>query len=214
MRKLQVALDFIDLEKAVEIALEVSDVVDYIEAGTPLIKSNGIKCVERLSDETGKPIIADMKIMDTGALEAEIAFNSGAYGVTVLAAAHPKTIRDVVETASKYNGVSYVDTIGLTNPSEILKKLDAASVQPTYILIHSGIDMQETGITPHNILSKRNGEIARYGKLAVAGGINSENIWTLLPFKEIEVFIVGGGITRSKHPLKEAKLLKTILDQT
>ncbi len=212
MRKLQVALDLLDIEKALEIALDVADYVDYVEAGTPLIKMHGMKAVEKLSDEVDKPVIADLKTMDTGKLEAEMAFSHGAYGVTVLAAAYPKTIKDVIETASKYGGISLVDTIGLPHLEDVLSKIEAAGAAPTYLLIHSGIDMQEEGITPDSILS-RGGDITRYGKLAVAGGITVHNIDKLLHVKEIELFIVGGGITKAENPREAAMMLRERLNQ-
>ena len=207
MRKLQVALDLLDLDKALEIALEVADYVDHIEAGTPLIKKFGMKAVETLKDNTGKPVVADMKIMDTGALEAELAFQHGADYVTVLAAAHQKTIEDVVETAYKYSKGSMVDTIAVEEPEKVFVKLDRLDRKPDYLLIHSGIDMQLSGITP-DMLIKTAGDKIREYKLGVAGGIKLENIDSILSLKEIELIIVGGGLTKVDNPREVAKKLK------
>jgi len=77
---LQVALDLLDLSRALPIAREAVDGgADWIEAGTPLIKSEGMESVRRLRSEfPGRDIVADMKVADTGALEVEMAAKAGA----------------------------------------------------------------------------------------------------------------------------------------
>ncbi|HPP12329.1 MAG TPA: orotidine 5'-phosphate decarboxylase, partial [bacterium] len=77
---LQVALDFVDLPRALKVAGEaVAAGVDLLEAGTPLIKACGLEAVRVLRREfPGTKIVADMKVMDTGRLEADIAFKAGA----------------------------------------------------------------------------------------------------------------------------------------
>ena len=184
MRKLQIAIDLLDLEKAVEIALEVADYIDHVEAGTPLIKKFGVKALEALKDNVDKPLVADMKIMDTGALEAELAFQHGADYVTVLAAAHIKTIEDVIRTAEKYSKGSMVDTIAVEDTKKLFEKLEKLPKTPDYLLIHSGIDMQISGITPEKLIGEA-GELIKKYRVGVAGGINVDNIGKILRFKEI-----------------------------
>ncbi|MHC4453378.1 MAG: orotidine 5'-phosphate decarboxylase / HUMPS family protein, partial [Planctomycetota bacterium] len=77
---LQVALDFINLKRAVNIAKEAVEAgVDWIEAGTPLIKSEGLDSVRVLRKEFPTiTIVADMKTMDAGRLEMETAAKAGA----------------------------------------------------------------------------------------------------------------------------------------
>ncbi len=66
---LQVALDLLNAERAIEIAKDaVNGGADWLEAGTPLIKSEGMNIIRQLRDQfPGKTIVADMKTMDTGA---------------------------------------------------------------------------------------------------------------------------------------------------
>lgn len=207
MRKLQIALDLLDLDKAIEIALEVADYIDYVEAGTPLIKKYGMKAVEALKDNIGKTVVADMKIMDTGGLEAELAFQYGADYVTVLAASHLKTIEDVIDTAYKYSKGSMVDTIAVEEPTHILRKLEKLDKKPDYLIIHSGIDMQITGITPEILIREVGSDIKEY-RIGVAGGIKLENIDSILIMKNIELIIVGGGLTKTENPRETAKKLR------
>ena len=84
---LQVALDLLELDRAIQIALEAADGgADWIEAGTPLIKSEGMDAVRELKKALpAKKIVADMKTVDTGAMEVEMAAKAGANVVAILA---------------------------------------------------------------------------------------------------------------------------------
>src|SRR5438876_649236 len=83
---LQVALDHMHLKRALLAAKEaVEGGADWLEAGTPLVKSEGIEVVRQLKKSfPGKTIVADLKTMDTGAFEAEIAAKPGADVITVV----------------------------------------------------------------------------------------------------------------------------------
>ena len=61
--KLQVALDLLELDRAVQIAKEsVEGGADWLEAGTPLIKSEGMDVVRLLREKfPEQTILADMK---------------------------------------------------------------------------------------------------------------------------------------------------------
>ena len=102
MAKIQLALDFTDLRKALKVARKVSDYVDWIEAGTPLIKSEGLKAVKVLKKAFPKKVIvADLKTMDVGALEFGMAAGSGADVATVLGAADDETIKGAIRESKK-----------------------------------------------------------------------------------------------------------------
>jgi 3-hexulose-6-phosphate synthase len=210
MPLLQVALDLIDLEKAITIALDVADYVDYIEVGTPLIKKCGLKAVERLSKEVEKPIVADMKTMDTGYLEASIAYEAGAYFTTVLGVSGKYTIKEALRAREDYDKGLMIDTIGISDIRRFLESILTEKLIPDYILLHSGIDMQHMGIMPFQWLK----EVKEYeDKLSfgVAGGINFDNVHMLKGFKFIKLVIVGGGITNKDDPRRAAKELKNVL---
>ncbi|MGP8110402.1 MAG: orotidine 5'-phosphate decarboxylase / HUMPS family protein, partial [Thermoplasmata archaeon] len=112
---LQVALDFENLSRALVAAREaVEGGADWVEAGTPLIKSEGLDAVRQLKKAVpGHRIVADMKIMDTGAFEVEIAAKAGADLVTVLGAADDDTIADAVRGGRLYGAEVVVDLIGV-----------------------------------------------------------------------------------------------------
>jgi 3-hexulose-6-phosphate synthase/6-phospho-3-hexuloisomerase len=96
---LQVALDFIDLPRALKLAGEAVDGgADWIEAGTPLIKSSGLDAVRELKKKFPRTtLVADMKIMDVGRIEVESAAKAGADVVVVLGLASDSTVRECIE---------------------------------------------------------------------------------------------------------------------
>ena len=96
---LQVALDMINGHRALTMAQEcVRGGTDWLEAGTPLIKAEGMSIITSLKKTFGKPVVADMKIMDTGKMETEIASKSGA------------DIISVMGKGNKHRAVPYGDT--------------------------------------------------------------------------------------------------------
>ena len=112
---LQVALDLLNADRALAIAHDaVKGGADWLEAGTPLIKSEGMDIVRQLREQfPGKTIVADMKTMDTGALETEMAAKAGADVICLLAASDDSTILDAVKSARKYGAKLMVDLIGV-----------------------------------------------------------------------------------------------------
>src|SRR5512145_1808827 len=100
---LQVALDVLELKRALQIAREaVQGGADWIEAGTPLIKSEGVRAIRSLHEEfPDSLIVADMKVADTGALEVEMAAKAGAGIVCILADADDSVVAEAVRSARK-----------------------------------------------------------------------------------------------------------------
>lgn len=170
--KLQVALDFVDLSRAVAVAeAAVAGGADYVEAGTPLIKSEGLDAVRKLREKfPDRTIIADMKTMDAGRIEAEAAAKAGANVMTVCAAAGASTIRECVEAGRHYGIDVAVDLMGVTDAVEFAKRAEELGV--AWLGVHCAIDAQMHGADP--LAQLRQLRQATALTLAVAGGINSE----------------------------------------
>ena len=199
--KIQVALDLLRIQDALNIASKAAEYVDYLEAGTPLIKAEGLRAVTLLKKEFGdKVVVADMKTMDTGFLEASIAYEAGADYATVMAAADIGTVSGAVEARDKYGRGIMVDLLGVKD-LEIARELDR--LKPDYLLIHSGIDMQHRGIMPFEPVKKLS-NMGLSAKIGVAGGLNKENIRGLKGLK-VDLIIVGGYITKADDPGRAAK---------
>ena len=100
----QLSLDLTSLDEAIETAqVAVEAGVDWLEAGTPLLLAEGLHAVEGLRARfPDHPIVADLKTMDGGYLEAEMMAKAGADLVVVMGRAHEATIRRVVDAGRKY----------------------------------------------------------------------------------------------------------------
>src|SRR5262245_7391541 len=100
----QLSLDLIDINEAIETAaVGVAAGVDWLEAGTPLLLAEGLHAVEALRARFPKhPIVADLKTMDGGYLEAEMMAKAGANLVVVMGRAHEATIRRVVDAGRDF----------------------------------------------------------------------------------------------------------------
>lgn len=102
----QISLDLTNIEEALETAaMAMRAGVDWLEAGTPLILAEGLNCVRELRRNFPEtPIVADLKTMDGGYLEAEMMAQAGATHVVVMSRAHEETIHCVVQ-AGKDHGI-------------------------------------------------------------------------------------------------------------
>ncbi|HIH29523.1 MAG TPA: bifunctional hexulose-6-phosphate synthase/ribonuclease regulator, partial [Thermoplasmata archaeon] len=171
---LQVALDLLNADRALTIAKDaVRGGADWLEAGTPLIKSEGMDIIRQLREQfPNTTIVADMKTMDTGALETEMAAKAGADIISILAAADDATIKDASASARKYGAKLMIDLIG--NPAMIERAIQAEKLGATYLCIHIGIDEQMQGKKPLSLLK----DLVRNTSLpvGVAGGLNSETV--------------------------------------
>jgi 3-hexulose-6-phosphate synthase len=146
----QISLDLTDLKEAIETAhIAVEAGVDWLEAGTPLILAEGLNCVRALRAEFPRhPIVADLKTMDGGYLEAEMMANAGATHVVVMARAHEETIKAVVK-AGRDSGIKVMgDNMACDDKAEASKWMEGLGVD--YIVHHTGFD-------------ERNGIMARTG---------------------------------------------------
>ena len=194
---LQLALDFVNLEQALRAAREaVRGGVDWIEAGTPLIKSEGLNAVRVLRREfPSTTIAADMKIIDAGRLETECAAKAGANIIHVLGMASDATIIECVEAARRYDARICIDLVGMGNAERMIERTrDVEKLGAAFVCIHTPIDMQMRGEVPFKDLKAL---AARAGiPVAVAGGINSETAADAVE-AGASIIIVGGAITKS-----------------
>ncbi len=207
---LQLALDVINEKRALQIAQEsVQGGADWIEIGTPLIKSEGLQIIRTMKKaHPKKTIVADMKTMDTGSLEVEIAAKSGADVVCILAAADDATITDAVKAKEKYNVRILADLIGIKDIVSRAKRMQDLGVD--IICIHIGIDEQMKAKNPLEFVKKLCKSVNV--PVAVAGGINSETAGPIIK-AGASIVIVGGAITKAKDVKKATKTLKEAMEK-
>ena len=201
---LQIALDVPDIEKAKDILrqLPASDRI-IIEAGTPLVKKYGTGVLHELrAFAKDSFIIADMKTLDVGQVEVDVAFEETADAAVASGLASKETVDKFIYEARRLGVYSIVDMMDVPNPLPILQSYREA---PDVVIIHRGID-QEKGTGPRWHLV---GEIKRAFKerkilVAVAGGIDPSNLKSALE-AQADIIVVGRYITQSRDANRAAR---------
>ncbi|HZF38847.1 MAG TPA: orotidine 5'-phosphate decarboxylase / HUMPS family protein [Blastocatellia bacterium] len=208
--KLQLALDTPDLTHELELAGRVAAYVDLIEAGTPLLIREGIRAVRELRRRhRGRPIVADIKVIDAGEPIAELAFAAGATVVTVLGNASDELIERVVRSAHRYDGQVMADSLTVSDIAARARRL------------------RELGVTSLCVNRRgfkwaRGGREERIDQIAelidevelpvyLAGGIDVAEL-TLLRELPLAGVIVGAAIANAPSPIEAAKKMRAILD--
>lgn len=137
---IQISLDLTNIEEALETAaMAMRAGVDWLEAGTPLILAEGLHGVRKLREAfPGVPIVADLKTMDGGYLEAEMMANAGATHVVVMARAHEETIKCVVNAGRDFGVKIMGDNLGCEDMVAAAKLLEDLGCD--FVIHHIGYD--------------------------------------------------------------------------
>jgi 3-hexulose-6-phosphate synthase len=152
----QISLDLTNLAEALDMAeIAVSAGVDWLEAGTPLLLAEGLRAVETLHTRfPAHPIVADLKTMDGGYLEAEMMAKAGASFVVVMGRAHEATVRRVVDAARDFGIKVMGDNLAAEDRVANARWLETLGVD--YIIHHIGYDERRliTGLSPMDELDE------------------------------------------------------------
>ena len=209
--KLQAALDFFNLEEALNLMKIIHPYVDIAEIGTPLMLSEGFRAVSEMKRlYPNIDVLADIKLMDGGRPIAGAAFDAGADIVTVLGVTNNFTISGAVSAAQERSCKSVcVDTIGVVDLAKRTKELE--SLGADFIAVHTAHDLLGCVSTPIEALKVIKENLSTQNcKSVISGGITPEampEIVTVSP----DVVIVGSGLTKAKDPLKVALTLKSFM---
>lgn len=206
---LQVALDLLELERALQIATEsLAGGADWIEVGTPLIKSEGMQAVRAFRDHfPSAVIVADMKVADTGTLEVEMAAKAGANIVCILADADDSVIGEAVRAARLYGVRLMADLINVPDPLKRARELEGMGID--IVCAHAGIDQQMAGRSSLELLTTLSGQLTI--PLAAAGGIDAMGAAEAAG-NGAEIVIVGGSIIRSGDVTGSTKKIRASVD--
>jgi bifunctional enzyme Fae/Hps len=194
---LQIALDAPSLEGAKKVLEQLpgSDRI-IIEAGTPLIKRYGTRVIGDLRQVArDKFIIADLKTLDVGKVEVDIAYEDTADAVVAAGLGPAETLDATVSEARRMGIYSVIDML---NVEDVLAKLKSIKDLPDIVILHRGID-QESGRTCglERIKIIRQAFPNKKLLIAVAGGIVPETAKEALE-QGADILIVGRYVTQSK----------------
>jgi bifunctional enzyme Fae/Hps len=196
---LQVAMDLVDM-KSVERVLTSVPKNDHvlIEAGTPLIKQFGLSVISEIRKiRPDAFIIADLKTLDTGNLEARMAANASADAVVVSGLAPVPTIVKFIQEAKKTGIYSVIDMLNVDKPAALIEKLAKEGAVPSIVEMHRAIDAEGDEYNWGDIPAIKE---AAGGKLlvATAGGVRQHVVKDALK-AGADILVVGRAITASKN---------------
>jgi bifunctional enzyme Fae/Hps len=193
----QISLDIPEVERSKKILAQIpgSDRI-IIEAGTPLIKRYGTRVINELR-QTAKDafMVADLKTLDVGKVEVDIAYEDTADAVVAAGLAPPETLDAFIHEAKR---VAIYGVVDMLNVEDVVAKLRLLKEFPDMVILHRGID-QETGRTCglERIKLLRETFSDKKFLIAVAGGIVPETAKEALELGA-DVIIVGRYVTQSK----------------
>ena len=194
---LQISLDAPSLEGAKKVISQLpgSDRL-IIEVGTPLIKRYGTRVISDLRQVAKDAfMVADLKTLDVGKVEADIAYEDTADAVVAAGLAPPETLNAFVHEAKRLGIYAVIDML---NVEDVLEKLKSLKDLPDIVILHRGID-QESGRTCglERIQMIRKAFPGKKLLIAVAGGVVPETAKEALA-EGADILIVGRYITQSK----------------
>ena len=208
----QIALDMPDIDalKKVVYQLPKSDRILF-EVGTPLVKRYGMEVIREIRKFAEDAfVIADLKTLDVGQVEVDLAFNETADAVVVSGLASSSTINKFIYESKRLGIYSSVDMMEVNDPLGVLKGLDDT---PDIVILHRGIDEESKGKTRWQVIQDIKNELP--GKkilFSVAGGIREETAKEALK-KGADILIVGRYITQSKDVEKAARGLLNLVGE-
>jgi 3-hexulose-6-phosphate synthase/6-phospho-3-hexuloisomerase len=146
----QLSLDLTSIDEALDTAAIGAEAgVDWLEAGTPLLLADGLHAVEKLRARFPQhPIVADLKTMDGGYLEAEMMAKAGADFVVVMGRAHEATLRRVIEAGRDFNVRVMGDNLGSSDRVDCARWMEKLGVD--VVVHHIGYDERNMihGLSP------------------------------------------------------------------
>ena len=208
----QIALDMPDIDalKKVVSQLPKSDRILF-EVGTPLVKRYGMEVIREIRKFAKDAfVIADLKTLDVGQVEVDLAFNETADAVVVSGLASSSTINKFIYESKRLGIYSSIDMMEVNDPLGVLKGLDDT---PDIVILHRGIDEESKGKTRWQIIQDIKNELPGTKILfSVAGGIREETAKEALK-KGADILIVGRYITQSKDVEKAARGLLNLVGE-
>lgn len=204
--KIQLALDRMEINDAIELTRKVEDFIDWIEVGTSLIKEFGMTSVREMKQTfPAKTIVADIKTIDNARYEFEMCFEAGADVATVMGVSPLVTIEACMEVARRNHKLVMIDLLNTTEQ----QKRDLMKYKEAVFCEHVSKDQQEElGASNHGAMENN-----LYGPdmtIAAAGGITLDSLDQLRKTLNPSILIIGSAITKAENPAEAAAKFKRV----
>lgn len=195
--KLQVAIDRVTLDKAIEIIKAVKDFADIVEIGTSLIKDYGLESVRKIrSAFPDIKILADIKTIDEADYEFRSAYSAGADILTVMGTASIDSVEICRNIAAELQKEYMIDLLEVSDD----KKNELKKFKDAIFCVHLPVDKEGIGL--RELVKESSKELIDCPRLAAAGGVNLKTL-SIMKESGYEIAIVGSAITKAQD-IKEA----------
>lgn len=159
-----------------------------IKAAPPLIKRFGVEVCQKIHQIRPESIvIADMKTLDTGNLEARMAGDATADVITFSGRAPLKTMERFMEECQKVGALSLMDTVNLPDPLEVINQL---SLKPDIVELQ--------GMPDKKLIQGIKKACGKRALVALAGEIELGKVKETLA-SGVDILVVGGTITEARN---------------
>jgi 3-hexulose-6-phosphate synthase len=207
--QVQLSLDLQTMADALPTAdIAVRAGVDWLEVGTPLILGEGLHAVAALHERYPRhPIVADLKTMDAGYLEAEMMFRAGATFVVVMGQAHEHTIREAVRAAREFGCYVMGDIMLCHDKVEMARKMESIGVD--VVIVHTGLDERhaELGKSPLDDLNSVRAAVTL--PLQAVGGLSIDQA-AQCPGLGASIVVIGAPLAVADYELKPGADAETL----
>lgn len=204
--KVQVAIDRVGLDKAIELVEKFNGVADIIEIGTSIIKDYGLLNLKELTLKANKSLIlGDIKTNDEGAYEFTMGYNQGFDILTVMGSSSLETLQKCYDVSKEYNKKMMIDLIECSY--EKIKEI--SRFDEAIYCLHTSVDKSNK----NNIIDELRDFKLKFPSIrniAIAGGINLDIIKSLKN-EDINIIVIGSTITASRDPIKTLNEIKEAL---
>lgn len=194
--KLQVAIDRVDVDRAVAITKAVAGVADILEVGTSLTKEYGVRALGPIIEAAGErtAVLGDIKTCDEGRYEFDLGYECGFHLLTVMGSASAGTLSVCAASAAAHHGDMMIDLLECDEDRVSAIAANEALDDAIYCL-HTSIDNGATADPVGSVRAFR----ARHPhvrRIAIAGGITPDQLPGLAR-EGVEIAIMGSAITKA-----------------
>lgn len=199
--KIQLALDLLDREQALEVVRQAGSHVDIIEVGTSLLKMCGIAITDEIRAICpDKPLFLDMKIIDGPEREATLMSGCRPEFYSMLAVASDTAVKKVLAIARKTNAQVVFDLQSAPNP--VTRAVELKALGATQLCVHKNADC---GDDPCDAFREYLDVRKATGlPVSLAGGINLSTLPAIKAQLDPAIAIVGGAILNAGDYCKAA----------
>lgn len=208
--KIQFAIDAVTLKDAVRLAQATAAHVDILELGSPLIKSEGMRMIEVMREaHPGKKILADLKTVDAGELEADLAFSAGADYMTVLGVSDNSTVRGAIAAADHHGKAIVVDLVGVAD--KVARAREVVDLGAAFVEFPAG--PEEQARSGHSLETLIHAGAEAGVPFSVTGGVSLDTIVTAYQ-AGADVAVIGSALYSAADPAQVARQMKEATSQS